>query len=216
MVSNSGTMLMALRPDGLTRPTSFKSTATSSMSDMPLHIEMMHCGITSAPNFACASAAAWNTASSPSVSSLYLTKAELSGRALRSSFEQQRRCARPRSAPDRTCRELRRRTVPRPCVHARRNFAGCRAGRDGSRKQSTARRKMPQPPARDHAGIVGDQRAVEHVEIGLELRSHWHRARPCRPAAAWFPPPASARSRSAGHKCRTPPADTARRFDAAK
>ena len=48
MVSNSGTMLMALRPDGLTRPTSFRSTATSSMSDMPLHIEMMHWGIASA------------------------------------------------------------------------------------------------------------------------------------------------------------------------
>ena len=25
-------------------PTSFKSSATSSMSDTPLHIEMMHCG----------------------------------------------------------------------------------------------------------------------------------------------------------------------------
>src|SRR6185312_15584953 len=34
MVSNSGTMLIALRPEGLTRPTSFRSTATSSMSDM--------------------------------------------------------------------------------------------------------------------------------------------------------------------------------------
>ena len=29
--------------------------------------------------------------------------------------------------------------------------------------------QQPQPPARDHAGIVRDQRAVEHVEIGLEL-----------------------------------------------
>ena len=55
------------------------------MSDMPLHIEMMHWGITSLPNLAWASAAAWNTASSPAVSSLYLTKAEVSGRALRSS-----------------------------------------------------------------------------------------------------------------------------------
>ena len=86
MVSNSGTMLMALRPEGLMRPTSFSSTATSSMSDIPLHMEMMHWWITSVPNLACASAAARNTASSPSVSSLYLTKAELSGLALRSSL----------------------------------------------------------------------------------------------------------------------------------
>ena len=86
IVSNSGTMLMALRPDGLTRPTSFNNSATSSMSDMPLHIEMMHWGITSAPNLACASAAARNTASSPSVSSLYFTKAEVSGRALLNSL----------------------------------------------------------------------------------------------------------------------------------
>ncbi len=86
MVSNSGTILIALRPEGLTRPTSFSSTATSSMSDMPLHIEMMHWEITSAPNLAWASAAARNSASSPSVSSLYLTKAELSGLALRSSL----------------------------------------------------------------------------------------------------------------------------------
>ena len=87
MVSNSGTMLIALRPEGSIRPTSFSSSATSSMSDMPLHIEMMHWGITSAPNLACASAAAWNTASSPSVSSLYFTKDEVSGRALRSSLD---------------------------------------------------------------------------------------------------------------------------------
>src|ERR1700760_464653 len=87
MVSNSGTMLMAQRPEGWSSPTSFKSSATSSMSDMPLHIEMMHWGITSGPNLACASAAAWNTASSPAVSSLYLTKFEVSGRALRSSFD---------------------------------------------------------------------------------------------------------------------------------
>src|ERR1700744_2166314 len=87
MVSNSGTMLMALRPEGLTRPTSFNSSATSSMSDMPLHIEMMHWGMTSAPNFAWASAAAWNTASSPSVSSPYFTNAEVKGRALRNSAD---------------------------------------------------------------------------------------------------------------------------------
>ena len=85
MVSNSGTMLIALRPDGLTRPASFSSTATSSMSDMPWHIEMMHWGMTSAPNVACAFAASRNTASSPSVSSLYFTNADVSGRALRSS-----------------------------------------------------------------------------------------------------------------------------------
>ena len=36
-------------------------------------------------------------------------------------------------------------------------------------KQSTARRSSRKPPARDHARIVRDQRAVEHVEIGLEL-----------------------------------------------
>ena len=29
--------------------------------------------------------------------------------------------------------------------------------------------QRPQPPARDHAGIVRDQRAIEHIEIGLEL-----------------------------------------------
>ncbi len=29
--------------------------------------------------------------------------------------------------------------------------------------------QVPQPPARDHAGIVRDQRAIENVEIGLEL-----------------------------------------------
>ena len=90
MVSNSGTILIALRPEGSTRPTSFSSSATSSMSDIPLHIEMMHWGITSAPNLACASAAAWNTASSPSVSSLYFTKADVSGRALRNSLGEQR------------------------------------------------------------------------------------------------------------------------------
>ena len=87
IVSNSGTILIALRPVGSTRPASFKSNATSSMSDIPLHMEMMHWGIASAPNLACASAAAWKTASSPSVSSLYLTKADVSGRALRSSLE---------------------------------------------------------------------------------------------------------------------------------
>jgi len=86
MVSNSGTMLMALRPEGWTRPTSFSSTATSSMSDMPLHIEMMHWGIASEPNFACASAAAWKTLSSPMVSSLYLTKGETSARVERNSL----------------------------------------------------------------------------------------------------------------------------------
>ena len=42
-------------------------------------------GITSAPNLACELAASWNTASSPTVSSLYLTKADVSGRALRNS-----------------------------------------------------------------------------------------------------------------------------------
>ena len=56
---------------------------------MPLHMEMMHWEITSGPNLAWASAAARNSASSPSVSSLYLTKAELSGLALRSSLQQQ-------------------------------------------------------------------------------------------------------------------------------
>ena len=86
MVSNSGTMLIALRPEGWTRPASFSSSATSSMSDTPLHIEMMHWGMTSAPNLACASAAAWNSASSPAVSSLYFTKGEVSGRALPSSL----------------------------------------------------------------------------------------------------------------------------------
>ena len=85
MVSNSGTMLIALRPDGCTSPASFSSNATSSMSDTPLHIEMMHWEIASAPNFSCASAAAWNTASSPTVSSLYFTKDDVSGRVLRSS-----------------------------------------------------------------------------------------------------------------------------------
>ena len=49
MVSNSGTMLIALRPEGWTRPASFRSSATSSMSDIPLHIEMMHWGIAAAP-----------------------------------------------------------------------------------------------------------------------------------------------------------------------
>src|ERR1700687_6137061 len=39
MVSNSGTILIALRPEGCTRPASFRSSATSSMSDIPLHIE---------------------------------------------------------------------------------------------------------------------------------------------------------------------------------
>jgi len=29
--------------------------------------------------------------------------------------------------------------------------------------------QQPQPPARDHAGIVRDQRAVENIEIGLEF-----------------------------------------------
>ena len=29
--------------------------------------------------------------------------------------------------------------------------------------------QRPQPPTRDHAGIIRDQRAIEHVEIGLEL-----------------------------------------------
>ena len=43
--------------------------------------------------------------------------------------------------------------------------------------------QQPQPAARDDAGIVGDQRAVEHVEIGLELRRRSHKARPRRPAA---------------------------------
>ena len=68
------------------RPASFSSSATSSMSDMPLHIEMMHWGIAAAPYLACASAAAWNTASSPAVSSLYFTKDDVSGRALLSSL----------------------------------------------------------------------------------------------------------------------------------
>jgi len=46
----------------------------------------MHWGIVSAPYLACASAAAWKTASSPSVSSLYFTKDDVSGRALRNSL----------------------------------------------------------------------------------------------------------------------------------
>ena len=29
--------------------------------------------------------------------------------------------------------------------------------------------QQPQPPARDHPRIVGDQRTVEHVEIGLQF-----------------------------------------------
>ena len=86
MVSNSGTMLIELRPEGWIRPASFSSSATSSMSDIPLHIEMMHWGIESEPNLACASAAAWNSASSPTVSSLYFTNGDVSGRELRSSL----------------------------------------------------------------------------------------------------------------------------------
>ena len=44
--------------------------------------------------------------------------------------------------------------------------------------------QQPQPPARDHARIVRDQRAIENIEIGLELRRHRHRAQPRRPARA--------------------------------
>ena len=41
----------------------------------------------------------------------------------------------------------------------------------GEMKAETIHRpaQQPQPAARDHAGIIRDQRAVEHVEIGLEL-----------------------------------------------
>ena len=37
--------------------------------------------------------------------------------------------------------------------------------------------QVPQPSARDHARVVRYQRAVEDIEIGLELRRHWRKAR---------------------------------------
>ena len=168
MVSNNGTILMALRPDGLTIPTSFSSTATSSMSDMPLHMEMMHWEITSAPNLAWASAAARNSASSPSVSSLYLTKAELSGLALRSSLKQQidagflvqRQIG---HAGDRGIEQFRDRAL----MH-RRILPDVEPGEMEAEAIHGAA-QLPQTPPRDHAGIIRNQRTVEHVEIGLEF-----------------------------------------------
>ena len=47
--------------------------------------------------------------------------------------------------------------------------------------------QQPQPPARDHAGIVRDQRAVENIEIGLELARHRRKARLRRPARRVVP-----------------------------
>ena len=75
--------------------------------------------------------------------------------------------------------------------------------------------QQPQPAARDHAGIVRDQRAIEHVEIGLELLTlvigRGGADRRPRVSTSSF-----ARSPRAAHRCRTPPDDTARRCDAAR
>ena len=75
--------------------------------------------------------------------------------------------------------------------------------------------QQPQPAARDHAGIVRDQRAVENVEIGLELLRRCIGRGLADRRPRWFRPRASTRSRPAAHRCRTPPADRARRFGAA-
>ena len=168
MVSNSGTMLMALRPEGWTRPASFSSTATSSMSDMPLHIEMMHWGITSLPNLACASAAAWNTREF--------------ARGLLAVFHEGRG-QRPRVAQFAGEQRDPRLLVQRQIGHAghrRVDQFGDRALvhggilpdiEAGEVEAETIHRaaQQPQPPARDHARIVRDQRAIENIEIGLEL-----------------------------------------------
>jgi len=73
MVSNSGTILIALRPRGIDEAGLLQEQRDLQHVGHPLHIEMMHWGIASAPNRAWASAAAWKTANSPTVSSLYFT-----------------------------------------------------------------------------------------------------------------------------------------------
>ena len=185
------------------RPTSFSSTATSSMSDMPLHMEMMHWWITSVPNLAWASAAARNTASSPSVSSLYLTKAELSGRALRSSLSS--RLTRASSLSVQIGHPGYRR------VEQFRHRALMHGGilpdiEPGEMEAETVDgpAQRPQPAARDHAGIVRDQRTIEHVEIGLEfLHARIGRGLADRPAVGFDLQPHRGRRQAgidAGHR----------------
>ena len=168
MVSNSGTILIALRPEGSTSPTSFSSSATSSMSDIPLHIEMMHWGIASAPNLAWASAAAWNTASSPSVSSLYFTKARRQRPRIAQFARQQRD---PRLLVQRQIGHAGHRRIDQlrdgAFVHGR-ILPDIEAGQMKA-EAIHGPAQVPQPSARDHARIVRDQRAMENIEIGLEL-----------------------------------------------
>ncbi len=200
---------------GLISPTSFSSTATSSMSDMPLHMEMMHWWITSVPKRACASAAARNTASSPSVSSLYLTKAELSGLALRNSLSSRLMRA---SSPERQIGHSGDRRIEQfrhgAFMH-RRILPDIEPG-EMEAEAVDGPPQRPQAAARDHAGIVRDQRTVEHVEIGLEfVHGRVGRGLADRPAGGLDLELQRGR-RSAGHKCRTPRGDRVRRFGAAR
>ena len=151
---------------------------------MPLHMEMMHWEITSAPNLAWASAAARNSASSPSVSSLYLTKAELSGLALRSSLKQQIDAGllvqrEVGHAGDSGIEQF----GDRALMHGR-ILPDVEPGEMEAEAIHGAA-QLPQTPPRDHTGIIRNQRTVEHVEIGLEfLYAFIRRSRadrtPCR------------------------------------
>ena len=71
MVSNSGTICRREVGDapGVTRPTSFSSTATSSRSDTLSVFEITYCRMASAPSRPRTAAAASKIASSPRASS---------------------------------------------------------------------------------------------------------------------------------------------------
>ena len=168
MVSNSGTILIALRPEGSTRPASFSSTATSSMSDIPLHMEMMHWGIAAGPN----GHGPRRPHGKARVRRRFLAVFD-KGRRQRAriaQFAHQQRD--PRLLVQRQIGHAGHRRVDqfrdRALMHGRilPDVEACEM------KAETIHRpaQQPQPPARDHAGIVRDQRAIERVEIGLEFR----------------------------------------------
>ena len=113
-------------------------------------MEMMHWGITSAPNLACASAAAWNTASSPSVSSLYLHE----GRRQRPRIAQLARELRdPRVLAQRQIGRAGHRRVEQFGDGALVHGGVLPHVEAGEMEAETIRRaaQQPQPAARDHA-----------------------------------------------------------------